>query len=337
VTQQVRVEVGRQTRKLRALAIVLGTVLLAVVAVFIFDGARQRRLREQEAAAFENRTDSILEAATGAMEALQGQVEGLAATLRNSQEEVSSLQTALASARNTGNNDEVRRLRRQLADASQALLYQQAAAYVDYGQIVDGNQRAVALIWVEFEPGEIYVGTAFAVRADGVLITSRHVVAGELGGRNPTRIAAKFADSHQVYQARVLGLSETADIAALKVDIRGGVPTVRGLNHRADTLSQGDPVAIIGFPLGPDLPMSSSGQDRTIARASFSAGTVSKNLPDVLQVDGYGAEGSSGSPIFDRNGEVVGVVFGGEAGSYGRVVLGVPALSVLSLLNSLGL
>jgi S1-C subfamily serine protease len=62
---------------------------------------------------------------------------------------------------------------------------------------------------------------------------------------------------------------------------------------------------------------------------------VSKILEDVVQVDGYGAEGSSGSPIFDRNGEVIGVVYGAEQGSYGRIVLGVPAHEVATLLDTI--
>ena len=333
VTQRVRLEVDRQTRRLRALTTSLAAVLLLVVAVFIYDRTRQRGLREREVAAVAARADSILRAANDAIEALQGQVAGLATTLTASQNEVERLQTALAAAREAGSAEEVQQLRRQLADASQALLYQQAAAYLDYRGIADANQRAVALIWVEFDPGDVYVGTAFAVRPDGVLITSRHVVAGERGDRRPTRMAVKFADSYQVYQARVLAVSRSADVAALKVDILGGVPTVRRINLRADTLHQGDPVAIIGFPLGPDLPMTSLARDRTVARTSFSAGSVSKILEDVVQVDGYGAEGSSGSPIFDRNGEVMGVVYGGEQGSYGRVVLGVPAREVAMLLD----
>jgi pSer/pThr/pTyr-binding forkhead associated (FHA) protein/V8-like Glu-specific endopeptidase len=333
VTERVRVEVNRQTRRLRALTISLVAVVLLVTAVFVYDSARQRRLREREVASIEAQSDSILLAAGDAMQALEGQMAGLQAALTASQDEVEQVKSALAGASQSGSAEEVQRLRRLLADASQALLYQQAAAYLDYRGIAQANQRAVALIWVEFDPGEVYVGTAFAVRADGVLITSRHVVAGEEGDRRPGRIAVKFADSDQVYRGRLLAVSHAADVAALKVDIPGGVPTVRSLNLRADTLDQGDPVAIIGFPLGPDLPMTSLGQDRTVARTSFSAGSVSKIIGDVVQVDGYGAEGSSGSPIFDRNGAVIGVVYGGEPGSYGRVVLGVPSRHVAALLE----
>jgi S1-C subfamily serine protease len=100
---------------------------------------------------------------------------------------------------------------------------------------------------------------------------------------------------------------------------------VSGLNQRPDTLRQGDPVAVVGFPLGPELPMSSYGRDRSIARTSFSAGSVSKALEGVIQIDGYGAEGSSGSPILDQSGQVVGIVYGGQSGSEGRIVLGVPS------------
>jgi S1-C subfamily serine protease len=334
-TERIRIEVGRQTKKLRRLTVMLFVVLLAVVAIFIVDSTRQRRLRDRDVAATEARTDSIIRAANDAVAALQGEVEGLATALRTSREEVGNLRTALVEAERSGSADEVARLRRQLADASQALLYQQAAAYVDYRSILDANQNGVALMWVEFTPGDVVTGTAFAVWSDGTMLTSGHAVSGAEGTRRPTRIAIKFADSYQVYRGRVLAVSSDADIAAIKVDVPGGVPTVRGLSQRPDTLRQGDPVAVIGFPLGPDLPMSAYGRDRTIARTTFSAGSVSKVLSDVIQLDGYGAEGSSGSPILDQNGEVVGVVYGGQTGSDGRVVLGVPSSVALRLLETL--
>jgi S1-C subfamily serine protease len=82
-------------------------------------------------------------------------------------------------------------------------------------------------------------------------------------------------------------------------------------------------VAVIGFPLGVDLPSDRRGT-RQVARTSLTAGTVSKVLSDLVQVDGYGAEGSSGSPIFDRAGNVVAVLYGGQPGTGGRIVFGVP-------------
>ena len=332
--QRVRIEVGRQTRRLRAFTIVLFVVLLGVAAAFFFETDRQRRLREADIAAVEARTDSILQAAATAIGALKGQVEGLGAALRQSQGEVGRLRSNLAAAQATGTAEEIRELRRQLADASQALLNLQAAADVDYGTIVEANQRAVALIWADLGAGNIQIGTAFAVRSDGTMLTCRHVVAGESGSTRPRRIAIKFADSYQVFPAQLLAVSSEVDLAVVKVNVRGGVPTVRRLNERPDTLMPGDPVAVIGFPWGVDLPMTETGESRTIARTTFMAGSVSKSLSDLVQIDGYGARGSSGSPIFDRNGEVVSILYGGEPGSDGRIVLSVPSSFALDLLNS---
>ena len=95
------------------------------------------------------------------------------------------------------------------------------------------------------------------------------------------------------------------------------------------------PVAIIGFPLGFDLPMDRPART-PIAQPSLTAGTVSKLVEQVLQVDGYGAPGSSGSPIFDRSGRVIGVLFGGERASQGRLIYGVPVSRVRQLLGASG-
>jgi S1-C subfamily serine protease len=302
---------------------------VVVVSGLVYNGRRQEQRRAVEIAALEARTDSILQASEQALASLRGELEGLAERLRESQGAVARLQRELAQARRNGTDEEVRALTRQLEAASQNLLYQQAAARIDFAAISRENQRAVALLWVEFGPGEVYSGTAFAVRADGILLTNRHVVAGERGTRRPTRIAVRFADSRQTYAARIAAQSEDADLALLKVDIAGGVPVVRALSARPDTLRQGDPVAFIGFPLGTDLPMEGS-----VARTSLFAGTVSKSLPTVLQLDGYGAEGASGSPIFDETGAVIGILYGGEADSGGRIVYGVPSSFAVKLLAS---
>jgi S1-C subfamily serine protease len=89
---------------------------------------------------------------------------------------------------------------------------------------------------------------------------------------------------------------------------------------------------MIGFPLGLDLPMggvwTSSG-----VRATLTLGTAAKVLPTLLQIDGYGAEGSSGSPVFNRAGEVVALVYGGQRGTNGRVLYSVPIRYGLELLH----
>jgi len=323
-TQRIRVEVRRQTRGLRALTGVLLGVLLLVIAAFVFENRRQARLREREAQATEARIDSVLAASEAAVQSLKGQVAGLADALRRSQGEVERLGRELASARATGDASQVAALRARLNTATETLRNQQLAAQVDYSAIYQASQDAIAMIYVDFGSNQVFTATAFAITTDGVMITNRHVVAGPDGTKRPRRIGIKFADSDQTFAARLLAVSpeRAADVAVVKVDIRGGNPVLKWPDS-AGAVRPGDPVAIIGFPLGQELPSDRLGGQQ-VARTSLTAGTVSKVLPDLVQVDGYGAEGSSGSPIFDRAGNVVAILYGGQPGTGGRIVFGVP-------------
>lgn len=333
-TQRVRIEVGRQTRRLRLLSAFLVVVVIAAGAYVVVDRRQQAAERERERAAFQARIDSIIAASDAVVASLRGEMEGLASALRASQSEIQRLQRDIAAAEAAGRDADVARLRRELAGATQALTLQQHAAGVDYRAIHERRNPAIAMIWTEFGPGDVTTGTAFAVTPDGVMITNRHVVYGADGDRRPRRLAIQFSNSDQVWRAVPLGASPDVDLAAIRVQgVLGSVPVV----PLPDSVSArpGDPIVTIGFPLGTDLPMRSASED-PIIRTTLTAGTISKALPDRLQIDGYGARGASGSPIFDARGALLGVLYSGEAGSEGRIIYAVPVSYVSALLTSLG-
>ncbi|MFI5230812.1 MAG: trypsin-like peptidase domain-containing protein, partial [Gemmatimonadales bacterium] len=60
-------------------------------------------------------------------------------------------------------------------------------------------------------------------------------------------------------------------------------------------------------------------------------GTIGKSVPDALQIDAFASHGSSGSPVFDQHGHVIGVVWGGVAG---RMVYAVPAPRLRALTSA---
>jgi S1-C subfamily serine protease len=53
----------------------------------------------------------------------------------------------------------------------------------------------------------------------------------------------------------------------------------------------------------------------------------------VLQIDSYATHGSSGSPVFDARGEVVGVIYAGPREAQGRIVYAVPSPHIVALIN----
>ena len=335
-TQRVRVAVTRQTRRHRRVTGGLAALLVLVVGGFVYINRQQQLAQDQEVARLRAQIDSVLLDASETVTALQGEMADLANTLDSSQQLVRSLRGRLDQARETGNDANVETLSAELRDALLALAERQHAARIDFQAITRANQRAVAMIFVEFGPGQMETGTAFAVRTDGTMLTTRHTVAGPGGNRVARRIGIRFADSRQTFPARLVAMSrdEDTDLAVIRVSLRGEVPTVRGFNQRTDPIRVGAPIAVIGFPGGADSPQRVS-PDGTYATPSLTAGTVSKTLPELLQINGYGSPGASGSPIFDADGLVVGVLFGGEAGSGGRIVYAVPVAKAADLLRTI--
>jgi S1-C subfamily serine protease len=279
----------------------------------------------------QERIDSILAASAETAGAFQGRIQGLYEALMEARADLEAVQTDLEVAEESGDSEEIQNLRVQLQEAQTALVRHQLAANLDFDAIEAGNRRAVAKVFVDFGD-EVMTATAFSVRPDATLMTNRHVVAGPSGTRRAQRIAVQFADSRQVWPARVLAISRTVDLALLKVDnIVGEVPTVVGFNDQGGSIQAGDGVGVIGFPLG-GAQVGDEGSG-AIARTTLTAGIVQGVGPDVLEVNGYGVAGSSGSPVFDGDGKVVGVLFGGRVENGERTLFAVPAGRALTFLT----
>jgi S1-C subfamily serine protease len=330
---RIAAEVARQTRGLRrATKLLVGLLALALVALGWDQWQRARDARA--VAGLQSRADSLTRGTHQLLSRFQSELANLRRALEQSQGEVARLSSELAAARSSGAAGSVARLR-SLLDAAEARQRRLAgAATVDYRSIAQRNQDAVALLVIKFSDAEIVGGTAFAVDSGGTLVTNKHVLLGEQGNRRPEAIAVKFSGSEQWFPAQFVGAADTADVGVLKVAIRGGTPRVLGFARDLHGLERGDPVAIIGYPLGEDLPMEQRGRT-AVADPTLTVGTVSKVLPHVVQVDGYGAPGSSGSPIFDREGRVVAVLYGGNRESQGKIIYGVPAAHVVAYLDRL--
>ncbi|MQA89710.1 MAG: FHA domain-containing protein [Gemmatimonas sp.] len=320
----------------RALAGVAVMSLIAAYAALMTVELRREAAWDLERESMRLRIDSLQWSSARTVEALEHQLLEVTISLERSSERVRALEDDLSSAEGRGESgrDEVQELRRELQRAMTSLQGQQATAELDFRTIQDHNRPAIARIFVEYENGQVITATAFAVRPDATLVTNRHVVEGESGELRPRRIAIQFSDSDQIWPARLLHSSDEADLAMVKVDnILGDIPTVRGISLRPDTLPSGAPIAMLGYPLGGAPPTSGAADD--IARPYLAAGIIRSVAADRVEVQGYGAVGASGSPIFDARGEVVAIVFGGRAEDESYAVFGVPSPAAVRLLGEL--
>jgi len=328
---RIRAEVARQTAQLRRTTKVLIVLLLIVGTGFTWMQLDGRR-RANELRQLQVRADSLMRESRGMSSHIQSELQGVRDALKAAQDETARLRRELNAS--GGDAASVTRLRTELDAAERRL----AVGGVDYRAISHRNQDAVAIVLVEYTDGERYSGTAFAFDSLGTMITNKHILIGEDGTKTPQRLGVIFSGSTQFWRGNLVGVSPDADVGVFRVTIKGGTPRIAGLarTREGGGLERGDPVAILGYPLGFDLPMESRG-GQPIAEPTLTVGTVSKALTAVIQVDAYGAPGSSGSPIFDREGKVIAMLYGGERESQGKIIFAVPAYVVADYLKSLNL
>jgi serine protease Do len=165
------------------------------------------------------------------------------------------------------------------------------------------------------------LGSGFIIRADGLIVTNRHVVNGAL------KIRVHLPDGRDV-PAKLLGADAVTDIALLKVSA-GNLPALR--LGTSQSVSVGDAVIAIGNPFGLGQSVSAgiiSARGRTLEDDPYI---------DFLQTDAAINHGNSGGPLMSSDGIVVGVTSAIFSPSGGSVGLGfaIPAETVSAVIGQL--
>jgi serine protease Do len=136
------------------------------------------------------------------------------------------------------------------------------------------------------------LGSGFIFSEDGYIITNNHVVE----RATDIKVILQNGDS---YDAEIIGTDPKSDLALLKIEPKTKLPAVRFGN--SDRLEIGDWVLAIGNPFG---------LGHTVTVGIISAKGRSLGLgsyDDFLQTDAAINPGNSGGPLFNFNGEVIGV------------------------------
>ena len=164
------------------------------------------------------------------------------------------------------------------------------------------------------ERTESGIGSGFLTRADGVIITNAHVVAGA------SRISVALRDG-TTFPARLVGADELNDIAVLKIEANN-LP-VAPLGSSSDLLVGEWAVAIgnpFGFLLGNTEPSVTTGVISAVGRNLIGRAEGGGTYLDMVQTDASINPGNSGGPLVNAMGEVIGVnssIYSPSGGSIG--------------------
>jgi len=178
-------------------------------------------------------------------------------------------------------------------------------AYPQYitspGAIYQQNVQSVVLITAEMTSvmfGQSTTGTSsgsgFVITEDGYVVTNHHVV------DKATGVTVTMYDGTE-YDAKIIGSDSTNDVALLKIDEDVTLQAVAIGSSNA--LSVGDQVVAIGNPLGELTSTLTVGYVSAKERDVTTDGTTI----NMIQTDAAINSGNSGGPLFNSQGEVVGI------------------------------
>ena len=166
-----------------------------------------------------------------------------------------------------------------------------AAEVPDLRALAKQARPAVYLLAIQDEDGEVKgSGTGFLISPDGLLVTNHHVIAGA------KQILAKAENGGLFPVVKVVAADPANDLALLQLEAKD-LPCLS--LAPPGSAEAGTRIAVIGSPLG--------------LEGTLTEGIVSarRKLPgqkrEVLQISAAISQGSSGSPVLDAQGHVVGV------------------------------
>ncbi len=169
-------------------------------------------------------------------------------------------------------------------------------------------------------------GSGFIIDQDGIIVTNYHVV------QNAKEITVIMNDSTD-FKAEVIGFDSRADLAVLKINAGKPLPFVNFGN--SDKVRAGDSVIAVGNPFG---------LGGSISAGIVSAKSRSLHFPihtsvnEFIQTDAAVNMGNSGGPLFNMNGEVIGVntlIYSPNAVGNIGIGFAIPSNSAIPVINIL--
>jgi len=165
------------------------------------------------------------------------------------------------------------------------------------------------------------LGSGFIIDAKGIVITNNHVIKG-------AEDIIVRVDGDKEYKAKVLGSDPLSDVAVLKIESKEKFTPVKFGN--SDKARIGDWVIAIGNPYGFGGTVTSgiiSARNRDIGLSRYE---------DFIQTDASINVGNSGGPLFDMNGDVIGIntAILGQSGSIG-IGFAIPSNSAKKVIDQL--
>ena len=192
---------------------------------------------------------------------------------------------------------------------------------------IEVSSRAAGAVGPQGQGGTTEAqGSGFVIDHQGHIVTNDHVVEGA------TAISVIFNDGTRA-TAKLVGADPSSDLAVIKVN---GGPAVTPLQFAdSGNVRVGDPVVAISSPFGLENTATAgivSALNRTIQ--SINGYTIA----GVIQTDASINHGSSGSPLLDRQGHVIGVnsqIEGGQVDGNVGVGFAIPSTTVRKVVDQL--
>jgi len=145
--------------------------------------------------------------------------------------------------------------------------------------------------------GDGGIGSGFVYSKEGHIITNQHVV------KDSTKVTVTFLDGES-FIGDVIGIDRDLDIAVVKVNSENPERLQPLIIGDSSKLTVGERITAIGNPFGLSGSMTSgivSQMGRLLPQET------GYSIPDVIQTDAAINPGNSGGPLFNMNGEVVGI------------------------------
>ncbi|MEO8722174.1 MAG: Do family serine endopeptidase [Sphingobium sp.] len=171
------------------------------------------------------------------------------------------------------------------------------------------------------------LGSGFLISADGYIVTNNHVVSAGAEGASVDSITVKFTNREE-YPAKLIGRDPATDLALLKIETTKPLPFVKfGDSTKARV---GDWVVAIGNPYALSGTVT-AGIISAVHRAT--GGTYDR----FIQTDASINQGNSGGPMFDMNGNVIGINSQILSPTGGNVGIGfaIPAEQAIPVIDTL--